>query len=231
MHRGFFALWRKYIDSEVFLHEGLWKLWTLCMSKANWEANSVKLEGVTQPVKLQPGQFITGRYELHGEYHQWRRGSKKRSPSSRTAWRWLKTLEKMGFLTIKSTNKFSIITMANWPIEQTEKQKVSSNLTNRRPTDDHRESLNKHYKKGKRTPTPEKTAFKEKADIRPCKQCGKGFVPTKHWHTVCDECYRPDSEKRYSWPKCKICGAENNTVIQGLCNYCQWEQEEAALGE
>ena len=42
----------------MFLHEGLWKLWTLCMSKANWETNSVKLEGVTQPVKLQPGSLL-----------------------------------------------------------------------------------------------------------------------------------------------------------------------------
>jgi len=134
MHRGFVALWRKYLRSEVFLDDGLWKLWTLCLAKANWESNSIKMDGVTQPVKLKPGQFITGRDALHANYHQGRRGYKKRHPSAKTLWRWLKKLENMQLLSIKSTNKFSIITMANWPIEQADKQKVSNNVSNSCPT-------------------------------------------------------------------------------------------------
>jgi hypothetical protein len=206
------------------MDEGLLKLWTLCMSKANWESNSVKMDGITQPVKLKPGQFVTGRYELHGEYHQWRRGYKKRFPSARTLWRWLKTLERMEFLTIKTTNRFSIISMGNWPTEQTNKQKVSSNVTNSCPTAVHREELNKHYKEGK-----ERSDLQDKANIRPCKSCGQGFIPSKPWHEVCDDCYRSQKQSAYNFRKCKGCGAEDSTVDRDtmLCNFCRFKQEQA----
>ena len=219
METGYFALWRKYIRSDLFLNEGLWKLWCLCMSRANWEENSVKLDGVVEPVQLKPGQFITGRFELHGAYHQWRRGYKKRFPSARTTWRWLKVLEKMQFLTIKSKSKFSIITMANWPTEQLEKQKVSS----RCPADDHRETLSNHYKEGGKPPPKEKSK-KDKGDSRSCEGCLKPFIPRMAWHTFCDDCFKPGVKggvRPQSYPRCQGCGTESSSVIDGFCPFCE----------
>jgi hypothetical protein len=227
VQRGYYVTWRKYIDSEVFLDEGLWKLWSLCMKKANWEANSVKMEGVVQPVKLKPGQFITGRYELHGAYHQWRKGYKKRKPAPYTLWRRLKTLERMQFLSIKSTNKFSIITMANWPKEQTQKQKVSNSVSNRRSSDEHRETLSNHSKEGGKPPPVEKEIIKDKADSRSCKECHRPFIPTKDWHTVCAGCYEPrgrtGARPELLNKKCQGCGLEASNVIDGFCPFCEDE--------
>ena len=73
-------LWRKLIKSPVFQDEGLLKLWILCLCKASHKKTHVKVDGIVKPITLEAGQFITGRFKLHGNYHQWRRGYKKRSP-------------------------------------------------------------------------------------------------------------------------------------------------------
>lgn len=114
MHRGWLSLWRKSKYSPIFAHEGLWKLWCLCLMNANHKPQSVQVDGSLKPVMVQRGQFITGRYQLHGEYHQWSRGYKKRKPSARTLWRWLHTLQGMGMITIRSSNKYSLVTIINW---------------------------------------------------------------------------------------------------------------------
>jgi hypothetical protein len=197
------------------------------MSKANWEENSVPIEGITQPVKLKPGQFITGRYELHAEYHQRRKGYKKRYPSPITLWRWLKTLEKMELLTIKSFSKFSIITMSNWHIEQTEKQKVNNDMNIRRTSGEHRESLINHSKEGGKHPPKEKDAFKDKADSQPCEKCGRPFIPEKHWHSVCNDCFQPrgtgGARPELLNKKCQGCGLEASNVVDGFCPFCEDE--------
>jgi hypothetical protein len=114
MHEGFVKLWRKSKRSNVFAHEGLWKLWCLCLMKADHQPNLVTIEGVLKPVPVQPGQFITGRFSLHGDYHQWCRGYKKKSPSPYTLWRWLQTLQEMQNLSVESFNKYSVVTIVNW---------------------------------------------------------------------------------------------------------------------
>jgi hypothetical protein len=114
VREGFVKLWRKSKRSNVFAHEGLWKLWCLCLMKADHQPNLVIIEGLLEPVPVQPGQFITGRFSLHGDYHQWCRGYKKKSPSPYTLWRWLQTLEQMESLSIESFNKYSVVTIVNW---------------------------------------------------------------------------------------------------------------------
>lgn len=140
MYRGYVKIWRKIIDSPVFLDAGLYKLFTLCLFLANHKAEWVQMEGYVKPIPVLPGQFITGRYQLHGMYHQWRKGYKKRSPSPRTVWRWLHFLKEMQILTIKSFNKFSIITVINWETYQQNDQQ----MTNRWPADDHKQECIKN---------------------------------------------------------------------------------------
>jgi len=95
----------------------------------------VPIDGIVEPVKVEPGQFITGRFELHADYHQRRRGYEKRFPSPRTVWRWLLSLRNMQNLTIKSSSKYSIISITNWHTYQENDQRV----TNRCPADDHKQ--------------------------------------------------------------------------------------------
>ena len=142
MHRGWIKLWRKSMESDAFIHDGLWKLWCLCLMKANHKAQRVPIEGLVEPVLVQPGQFITGRFALHADFHLSRRGYEKRSPSPRTVWRWLEKLRNLQMLTIKSFSKYSIITITNW----NQYQGFDQQVTNSRPTDDHKQECIKNEK-------------------------------------------------------------------------------------
>ncbi len=115
MDRGYVKLWRKTLDSPVFANPELLKLWVLCLLKASHKEQWVHIDGVTQPIHLQPGQFVTGRYALHKEYYPRKRKSNK---SPWTLWKWMQILENLGNLSIKTSNKYSIITIINWDIYQ-----------------------------------------------------------------------------------------------------------------
>lgn len=145
MNRGWIKLYRKSKDSSVFRHPGLWKLWCLCLLKANHKEQHVSLDGLVEPVLVQPGQFITGRYQLHGDYHGWSKGHKKKKPAPSTVWRWLQTLEKMQNLRIRSFNKYSIITITNWSEYQQNEQQMNI----RRTSDEHKQECIKNDKEGR----------------------------------------------------------------------------------
>ena len=137
MREGWIRLYRKSIESPVFANEHLWKLWCLCLLKANHKTEYVPIEGIVEPIKINPGQFITGRYELHADYHQRRKGYKKRFPSPLTVWRWLHFLKNMQNLNIKSFSKYSIISINNWkPYQENEQQ-----MNNRRTSDEHKQEV------------------------------------------------------------------------------------------
>ena len=117
MRRGYIKLWRKSKDSTVFAHDGLWKLWTLCLMSANREPAEVSIHGILEPIKINPGQFLTGRFALHYDYHQGdirKRYSLKDRPTPYTLIRWLQSLEAMQLLSIETCNKYSIVTVINW---------------------------------------------------------------------------------------------------------------------
>ena len=93
---------------------------------ANHRASWAKIDGLAEPVRVEAGQFITGRYEFHKRMYPKKR---KTSPDPKTVWRWLQTLESMQNLTIKSTNKYSMITIINWHTYQDrETENVQENV-------------------------------------------------------------------------------------------------------
>jgi predicted house-cleaning noncanonical NTP pyrophosphatase (MazG superfamily) len=143
--RGYIKLWRKSKESTVFAHEGLWKLWCLCLMKANHEGAEVMITGLLNPIKLNPGQFITGRNSLHSDYHQGhlkKKYRRKPAPSVITVYRWLSQLENMQLLNIKTYNKYSIITIINWYQYQTDEQQMN----NRRTSNEHKQELKEELK-------------------------------------------------------------------------------------
>jgi uncharacterized phage protein (TIGR02220 family) len=79
--------------------------------KERWET----VGGIKEPVLVKPGQFITGRFALHREFYP---RKKKNEKSPVTVWNWMQTLENMQNLSIKTCNKFSIITIVNWETYQ-----------------------------------------------------------------------------------------------------------------
>lgn len=145
MNTGYVKLWRKSISSTVFAHEGLWKLFCLCLLKAAHKRYQVIIPGILKPIDIEPGQFITGRYSLHEDYHQAhikKKYSRKAAPTAYTLIRWLQNLQYMQILSIKSYNKYSIITVLNWERYQENEQQVS----NRRASSEHKQEYNKNVK-------------------------------------------------------------------------------------
>lgn len=94
--------------------------------------------GQYQGVQLQPGQFITGRDAIS-------RDTGITTQSVRTA---LKNLEKTGEITIKPTNKFSVVTVVNWAKFQTPtgtpNQQINQQLTNNQPATNQQLTTNKN---------------------------------------------------------------------------------------
>ena len=113
---GWIKLHRKTIDSKVFQNEKLLKTFVWCLLKASHKEYEF-LHG-RQKVSLKPGQFITGRK---------RAGEELDMPPS-TAWFYLNLLKDDSTLDIKSNNKYSLITLINWGLYQSDADGVDSNL-------------------------------------------------------------------------------------------------------
>lgn len=122
MQKGWIKLYRKTRDSTIFAHERIFKLWMLCLMKANHEKARVTIPGILRAIELKPGQFITGRDCLHYDYHQGdvikSRYSRKLKPVAKTLYRGLEFLAKNGNLSISKHAKYSIVTITNWDAYQ-----------------------------------------------------------------------------------------------------------------
>lgn len=110
-NQGWVKLWRQIEESAVFADPNLLKLFLLCLVRANHKETWWTVHGLAEPVRLLPGQFITGRFALHSAFYPRR---KKTNASPSTVWRWLQTLQHMGNLHIKTNSRFSRVTVCQW---------------------------------------------------------------------------------------------------------------------
>ncbi|MEW6671776.1 MAG: hypothetical protein AB1427_08730 [Thermodesulfobacteriota bacterium] len=167
MKRGYIKTWRKSLDSAVFGHDGMWKLFCLCLMKACHKAMEVTIPGTLKPIRLEPGQFVTGRYSLHEDYHQAhlkKRYSRKAAPTAITLYRWLLILQDMQILNINSYNKYSIITVINWHLYQSDEQQMN----NRRTSDEHKQECIKNEKETLEKISLLKNRYSDQALIEKC---------------------------------------------------------------
>jgi hypothetical protein len=150
MKTGYVLLWRRSRQSPIFAHDGMWKLFSLCLMNAAWEPREVVVDRKLEPVRLEPGQLVSGRQALWEQYHQIdRRGGKPQKqlkPSPTTLYRWLLTMQRMQILHIEPFNKYSIITIVNWLRYQFDGQQAN----NRRTSGEHKEKDTKKNKEQRR---------------------------------------------------------------------------------
>jgi hypothetical protein len=140
--QGWIKLHRKIRTSPIFNDLELYRLATICLTEAYHKEVDQPIGN--QVVKILPGQFVTGRFDLHDMYN---RGLKpKDRVSEKTVWRWLEKLQKLEFLTIKSTNKYSVVSIENWSLYQEDEQRNDQQMTNKCPTDDQQMTTNKNVK-------------------------------------------------------------------------------------
>ena len=111
---GWIKLHRKLIDWEWYTNPNVFRLFIHCLLKANHKDK--KWQGII----IKSGQFATGLNSLKKEL-------KISTQSIRTS---LDKLKSTHEITIKSTNKFSIISINNWE----DYQQLTSKLTNNQQT-------------------------------------------------------------------------------------------------
>ncbi|MGD2434054.1 Replication protein O [Bacillus velezensis] len=143
---GWIKLHRKIRSNPIFNDPQLLRLWLICLTEASHTEHD-QIVG-RQKIKLMPGEFVTGRFALMDMYNAGLK-SKDRIKGEKTIFRWLEQLGDMGYLTIKKTNKFSIVSIDNWALYQEVESSDANSLTIKRPSKDHQMTTNKNVKKGK----------------------------------------------------------------------------------
>lgn len=136
--QGWVRFYRKSIDSTVFENPTVWFVWSWCLLKANHQKNKFPFNGTD--IEILPGQFIFGQNRALSEL-------RTLTPQRlRTAIKYLKSTSR---LTIKSNNKFSIITILNWDNYQVDNKQNNKPLTNEQQTTNKPITTNKNVKKEK----------------------------------------------------------------------------------
>jgi len=136
MHRGYIKVWRKIVDAGWLQNHKLCAFWLWCLIKASHK----EFDAIVgcQTVKLMPGEFVFGLKVASKEL-------KITIQSIRTLLDFLKTTQN---LTIKSTNKFSVITITNWNTYQIQENEINTQsnkpLTNKQQTTNNIQECKEH---------------------------------------------------------------------------------------
>jgi hypothetical protein len=122
MQDGYVKLWRKTLEKGWLSNHKLWVFWSWCLMRASYLEHDV-IVGF-QTVHLMPGDFIFGINAASRELNI-------SAQSIRTILNRLKTAQN---LTIKITNKFSVISVVNWDTYQSDVNdsnglQIAQNLT------------------------------------------------------------------------------------------------------
>lgn len=114
---GYIKLYRKILQHPVFNHDGIFRLWTYCLSRANWKDSETMIPGTLEPITVKRGQFVTGREKLFlALYGADYIGEK---PTPRSLSRWLTVLAKFKCIRVQNvSNRCSLITVCNYGLYQ-----------------------------------------------------------------------------------------------------------------
>lgn len=106
MQQGYIKLHRQLLDTDIFENPKLLKVFIWCLLKATHTDREQRVG--RKIVKLKQGQFIFGRAKASLELD---------IPQS-TIWDYMKLLENRRTISIKSNNKYSVVTIENWGLYQ-----------------------------------------------------------------------------------------------------------------
>lgn len=141
---GWIKLHRKLLESPLMQHDGLTRLWVYCLMRAGWEERKWLIPGTLIEKKIPRGSFITGRESLYAAmYPKFDRDGQiiKRDflPVSRTVWRWLEAIEKMGCISLENvSNRATMVSVCNYAtyqdVNESDVQADVQPVSNRCPT-------------------------------------------------------------------------------------------------
>lgn len=139
MHRGYVKSWRKLLESDLFKNPKLAHFWEWCRLKASHKAHQ-QIVGY-QTVDLLPGQFVTGRVKA----------TKETGLSQQTVRTCLAALVREGRIksTKHPTRQFTIISICNWELYQSNDSANTQPSTSLQPTSNQPLTTNKNVKNSK----------------------------------------------------------------------------------
>jgi len=139
MQRGYIKLWRKIFDSGIQKEHATFTLWIWILCNVTRKQFTYTIRG--QQIVLEPGELVFGRNRLADELGL-------TSQNVRTC---LKNLRKWKNLTIRSTNRFSILKVTNWESYQETQneinQQTNQELTSNQPATNQLPTTKQEYKK------------------------------------------------------------------------------------
>ena len=142
---GWLKLYRSILDSAVFQDAEVLKVWVWLLCNVSFEQHDTVCYG--KVISLKPGQIATGRKKI----------SQCTDLNETKVYRALIALKSLGNIEIKSTNKYSIITVVNWDKYQDEnckrtanEQQTNSKTTAEEQQGDSKRTQHKNGKNGKK---------------------------------------------------------------------------------
>jgi hypothetical protein len=139
-HDGFVLVYRGLLNQPYFVDSKTIHLMIYLLLRANYQCKDVFIRG--QIIKVKRGQLIFGR----------KKTSKETGLSEREIRTRLQFLRNVGFLTSKTTNRFSIITICNYNHYQTpfprNDQQSDQQATGRRPRTNNEKERNTYSQQG-----------------------------------------------------------------------------------
>ena len=131
---GWIKLHRQLLKSDTFKNDKLLKVWIYCLLKTSNAEHEI-LVG-RQKVKLLPGQFIYGR----------KRAAMDLDMPESTLRDYVEILVKSENITVRATNKYSVITLINWDTYQSNEEKDDSRHDSKRTAKGQQMDTNKNVK-------------------------------------------------------------------------------------
>lgn len=144
---SYIKLFRKLLKSPIFENEKALKIWIWCLLKASHNERK-QLVG-QQIIDIKKGEFVFGR----------NRASEELKMTESTIYKYIKLLEKLQMISIKSNNKFSVISIEKWEDYQVEELKNNIKIT----TEEQQSNTNKNVKNIKNVKNNNIPASEEKS--------------------------------------------------------------------
>ena len=145
---GWFKMHRSIIDSSEFEDAEVLKLWIWLLCNVAYAEHDVVFYG--KVIHINVGEIPTGRKKI----------SQQINMSESKVYRALNILKKLGNITIKSNNKYSIITVVNWSKYQSEVQSFNIKITAEQQQNNSKATTKKQQK----NTTKENIEYKERKE-------------------------------------------------------------------
>lgn len=122
MNNGWIKIHRKSLESSVWQNPTVWWVWSWCLMKASHQKHKFPFNN--QDIEVDEGEFITGITKACEEL-------KLTSQKYRTAIKYLQNTKR---ITIKTTNRFSLIKVNKWQEYQVDNKPTNKPITNKQQT-------------------------------------------------------------------------------------------------